>query len=103
MINVFDGDPEPLLDIILDANADEFVRSRMCEALTTLVLTGAIDRKRAARGTRRNQLIAPRYSTPAMSGCHCRTISTPLDWLHLPNQRSCADGGTGSARPRMRH
>ena len=37
MISVFDGDPEPLYDIILDAGAHPLIRSRMCEALATLV------------------------------------------------------------------
>ncbi len=42
---VFDGDPQPIFDIILDASADEYVRSRMCEALSYLGLTGQIDRR----------------------------------------------------------
>src|SRR5262245_5470948 len=33
MAAVFDGDPQPLYDIILDTAAEEYVRSRMCEAL----------------------------------------------------------------------
>lgn len=37
---VFDGDPQPLYDVILDRAADEFVRSRMCEVLVTLVRRG---------------------------------------------------------------
>jgi hypothetical protein len=47
MVQVFDGDPEPLFDVIRDKHADEFVRSRMCDALATLVLQGYLDRKRA--------------------------------------------------------
>src|SRR6476660_8044170 len=31
MAAVFDGDPEPLYDIILDPNAEEFIRAGMCE------------------------------------------------------------------------
>jgi hypothetical protein len=30
MAAVLDGDPKPIYNIILDENADEFVRSRMC-------------------------------------------------------------------------
>jgi hypothetical protein len=30
--SVFDGDPQPIFDAILDAYADELVRSHMCEA-----------------------------------------------------------------------
>ena len=37
---VFDGDPNPIYNIILDQNADEYVRSRMCETLAMLVLHG---------------------------------------------------------------
>jgi hypothetical protein len=33
MAAVFDGDPEPLYQIILDRNAEEFIRAGMCEAL----------------------------------------------------------------------
>jgi hypothetical protein len=33
---VFDRDPQPIFDTILDAHADEFVRSRMCETLSYL-------------------------------------------------------------------
>jgi hypothetical protein len=33
MAAVFDGDPQPLYDVILDAQADQYVRSQMCETL----------------------------------------------------------------------
>ncbi len=38
MAAVFDGDPQPLYDVILEPEADEFVRSRMCETLAMLTL-----------------------------------------------------------------
>jgi Protein of unknown function (DUF1186)/SEC-C motif len=44
MAAVFDGDPQPLFEIILDPDAEEFVRSRMCEALAMLELRGELDR-----------------------------------------------------------
>jgi hypothetical protein len=47
--SVFDGDPEPIFEIILDPLAEEFVRSRMCEALSMLVLRGEVDREAVAR------------------------------------------------------
>jgi uncharacterized protein len=46
---VFDGDPQPLYDIILDRNAEQFVRSRMCETLAMLVMRGELDRDIAGR------------------------------------------------------
>ena len=49
MAAVYDGDPQPLFDIVLDAEADEFARSRMCEALAMLVLRGALPREDVAR------------------------------------------------------
>src|SRR5580704_4673276 len=49
MAAVFDGDPQPLYEIILDANAEQFVRSRMCETLAMLVLRGELDRAVTAR------------------------------------------------------
>ncbi len=41
---VFDGDPQPIFDVILDPNADEFVRWNLCEMLARLVLEGRLDR-----------------------------------------------------------
>jgi hypothetical protein len=47
--SVFDGDPQPLYDIILDPNAEQFIRSRMCEALAMVTLWGDLDRTLAGR------------------------------------------------------
>jgi hypothetical protein len=49
MAAVFDGDPEPLYDIILDPNAEEFIRVGMCEALAMVTLRGELDRALAGR------------------------------------------------------
>jgi Protein of unknown function (DUF1186)/SEC-C motif len=48
MAAVFDGDPQPICNIVLDEHADEFVRSRMCETLAMLVLQGQLDRAEVA-------------------------------------------------------
>jgi hypothetical protein len=42
MASVFDGDPQPLYDIVLDPAADELIRARMCDSLAMLVLHGAL-------------------------------------------------------------
>jgi uncharacterized protein YchJ len=49
MAGVFDGDPNPLYEVILDPDADEYVRSRMCEALAIVTLGGELPREEAAR------------------------------------------------------
>ena len=49
MAAVFDGDPEPLYDVILEPKADEFIRSRMCEVLAMLTLRGELPRAEAER------------------------------------------------------
>jgi hypothetical protein len=49
MAAVFDGDPEPLYDIILDPSAEEFIRACMCEALAMVTLRGELDRAVAGR------------------------------------------------------
>jgi len=49
MAAVFDGDPQPLYDIILDPNAEEFIRAGMCEALAMVTLRGELDRAVADR------------------------------------------------------
>jgi hypothetical protein len=48
MAAVFDGDPQPLYEVILDPDAEEYIRSRMCEALAMIALRGELDRDRAA-------------------------------------------------------
>src|SRR5947209_6017327 len=49
MAAVFDGDPAPLYDIILDPKAEEFIRAGMCEALAMVTLRGGLDRAVAGR------------------------------------------------------
>jgi len=49
MAAVFDGDPEPLYDIILDPKAEEFIRAGMCEALAMVTVRGELDRAVAGR------------------------------------------------------
>jgi Protein of unknown function (DUF1186)/SEC-C motif len=49
MAAVFDGDPQPLYDVILDPEADEFVRSGMCEAIAMVTARGEMPREEAAR------------------------------------------------------
>jgi uncharacterized protein len=44
MAAVFDGDPQPLYDIILDPNAEEFIRAGMCETLAMVTVRGELDR-----------------------------------------------------------
>src|SRR6266446_9802998 len=52
MAAVFDGDPEPLYQIILEPNADEFIPAGMCEALAMVTLRGDLDRALAGRFVR---------------------------------------------------
>jgi Protein of unknown function (DUF1186)/SEC-C motif len=49
MAAVFDGDPQPLYDVILDSEADEFARKRMIDALTMVTLRGELPREETAR------------------------------------------------------
>ena len=49
MAAVFDGDPKPLYDVILKPEADEFIRSRMCEVVAMLALRDEIPRAEAER------------------------------------------------------
>jgi hypothetical protein len=49
MATVFDGDPKPIYDVILDSEADEFIRSRMCEVVAMVTLRGELPRAEAAR------------------------------------------------------
>jgi len=49
MASVFDGDPEPLYDTILDPNAEQFIRAGMSEALAMVTMRGELDRAVAGR------------------------------------------------------
>jgi Protein of unknown function (DUF1186)/SEC-C motif len=49
MAAVFDGDPGPLYEVILDPKVDEFIRSRMLEAIAMVTLRGEMPRAEAAR------------------------------------------------------
>lgn len=49
MAAVFDGDPQPLYDIILDPQADVFVRWGMFDALAMVTLEGQLPRQETAR------------------------------------------------------
>ena len=69
MAAVFDGDPQPLYDIILDPSAEEFIRSRMCEALVMATLRRELDRNLAERFLRDafNELQAQRAAASSGS------------------------------------
>jgi Protein of unknown function (DUF1186)/SEC-C motif len=49
MAAVFDGDPQPLYDVILDESADPFVRAVMFDTLVTVVGEGQLSRAEVAR------------------------------------------------------
>jgi hypothetical protein len=49
MAAVFDGDPAPLYDVILDPKADASIRSRMCEAIAMVTLRGEMPPAEAVR------------------------------------------------------
>ena len=44
MLNLFDGDPQPLYDVVECETSDEFVRAGMLEVLATLAERGAISK-----------------------------------------------------------
>lgn len=47
MAAVFDGDPDPLYQIVRDPEADEFVRAKMCQAIAILTRRGDLPRDAA--------------------------------------------------------
>ena len=49
MAAVFDGDPQPLYDVVLEPAADEYVRARLCEAVAMVTLRGELPRAEAER------------------------------------------------------
>jgi uncharacterized protein len=53
MAAVFDGDPGPLYEVILDPDADEFVRALTLDALAMATLNGELPRDESARFLRK--------------------------------------------------
>jgi hypothetical protein len=49
MAAVFDGDPNPLYEIVHDKDADEYIRSGMCQAIAMLTWQGDLPRAEAAQ------------------------------------------------------
>jgi hypothetical protein len=49
MASVFDGDPDPLYELIREDNADEFVRAGACHALAMLTRWGELPRDETAQ------------------------------------------------------
>lgn len=49
MAALFDGDPQPLYDVVLNEDADEFARSRMLEVLAMVTLRGELPREELAQ------------------------------------------------------
>jgi hypothetical protein len=49
MAAVFDGDPRPLYEVILDPEADEYVRGRMLETVAMVTLKGKLAHDEASR------------------------------------------------------
>jgi hypothetical protein len=48
MAAVFDGDPDPLYQIIRDPDADEYIRAKMCQAIAMLTRRGELPREATA-------------------------------------------------------
>jgi hypothetical protein len=49
MAAVFDGDPNPLYEIVRDKDADEYIRSRMCQAIAMLTRRGDLPQAETAQ------------------------------------------------------
>ena len=94
MAAVFDGDPEPLYDIILDPNAEQFIRAGMCEALAMVTVRGELDRAVAGRFLRDAFM---ELQPQAAELCLGRLAERHCDAWH----ERFEDPGKESVRPRL--
>jgi Protein of unknown function (DUF1186)/SEC-C motif len=92
MAAVFDGDPRPLYEIILDRNADEYIRARMCEALALLVLRGDVDRAPIARFLRDAYMELPQMRCVVWQGWQSAIATLGLSELKSLVKRAFARG-----------
>jgi type 1 fimbriae regulatory protein FimB/type 1 fimbriae regulatory protein FimE len=98
MAAVFDGDPQPLYDIILDPNAEQFVRSRIREALAILVLRGEKIIRHAANDRDKLMiLVAYRHGLRVSELIHLRWQQVNIDAGRLTVHRLKA--GEDSVHP----
>jgi hypothetical protein len=82
MISVFDGDPQAIYDIILDPEANQFIRARMCEALAILVGRGQLERAEVATFLRDGfETIQPRATCNVWDGWQMAIGMLGLDEL----------------------
>jgi hypothetical protein len=84
MAGVFDGDPGPLYDVILDPEADEYIRSRMCEVIAMVTLRGELPRAEAVRFLR---------------ACYCELQPQEECWIWQGWQSAIALLGLAELKP----
>jgi hypothetical protein len=86
---VFDGDPQPLYDIIIDEQADEFVRSSMCNALAIIARQNLLCRAEACRFLQAWLHRTLRDEAPTLRGRSQRGNRAPTRDTRWPWQRAC--------------
>jgi uncharacterized protein len=92
MAAVFDGDPGPLYEVILDPEADEFIRSRMLEVIAMVTLRGEMPRAEAARFLRAcYSELEPQYECFVWNGWQ-----SAIAWLGLVELKPLVEGAFAS-------
>jgi hypothetical protein len=93
MAAVFDGDPGPLYDVILGPKAEEFIRSRMFDALAMVTLRGELPREEAGRFLRACYAeLEPQEENFAWDGWQCAIAMLGLAELKPQVEQAFARG-----------
>lgn len=104
MAAIFDGDPEPLYEIILDCEADQFIRSRMCETLAMVTLRGDLDRAIAGRFLRDAFMeLRPQAESFVWFGWQSAIAMLGLSELKVLVKRACDRGFIDPQTLRFEH
>jgi hypothetical protein len=104
MAAVFDGDPGPLYDVILDPKAEDSIRSRMIEALAMVTLRGDLAREEAARFLRTCYAeLEPQEENFAWDGWQCAIAMLGLAELKPQVEQAFARGFINNAWLEFKH
>jgi len=104
MAAVFDGDPAPLYDVILDPKAEDSIRSRMIEALAMVTLRGELPREEAGRFLRACYAeLEPQEENFAWDGWQCAIAMLGLAELKPQVEQAFARGFINNAWLEFKH
>jgi hypothetical protein len=102
--SVFDGDPRRMHDVILDEQADEFIRNELLEALALVTRDGRVDRASTAAFLEQCYVdLKPQYGSCVWAGWQCAISYLGLSEFSDLVQRAFVSGKIDPSIMSFRH